>query len=102
MPLITCNVRPYLPPSDAFLEDENVSRFVIERPRAAGFDASPIREARSGAPDREVLDAAAGEGRILVTEDRDPGDMVVRQRLGVPGIILRNWIACRIRRKLRW
>jgi predicted nuclease of predicted toxin-antitoxin system len=35
-----------------------------------------------------VLATADREGRILITEDRDFGEMVVRQRLGVRGVIL--------------
>jgi predicted nuclease of predicted toxin-antitoxin system len=71
-----------------FPADENVSHLVIERLRTAGFDVMSIGEARSGATDREVPDAAESEGRILVTEDRDFGELVVRQRLRVRGIIL--------------
>ena len=31
---------------------------------------------------------ANAEGRILLTEDRDFGELVVRQRLGVVGVVL--------------
>lgn len=71
-----------------FLADENVSRLVIERLRAAGFDVASIREMRPGASDKEVLNTANNEDRVLVTEDRDLGELVVRQRLGVRGILL--------------
>jgi predicted nuclease of predicted toxin-antitoxin system len=71
-----------------FLADENVSRLVIERLRAAGFDVGSIRETRSGATDQDILDAADSEQRALVTEDRDFGELVIRQRLRVRGIIL--------------
>jgi len=49
-----------------------------------------VRETRSGASDKEVPDAANSEDCILVTEDRDLGELVVRQRLGVRGII--TWV----------
>ena len=71
-----------------FLADENVSRLVIERLRNAGHDVTSIAEMRAGAPDEEVLNAAEADGRILITEDRDFGEMVIRQRLGVSGIVL--------------
>ncbi len=71
-----------------FLPDENVSRFVVERPRAVGFDVASVGATRSGASDNDVLAAALGEGRILITEDRDFGELVVRQRLEVPGVVL--------------
>ena len=47
-----------------------------------------IAETRSGARDKDILDAADADGRILITEDRDFGEMVVRQRLRVGGVIL--------------
>ena len=71
-----------------FLADENVSRLVIERLRADGLEVSSISETRSGAPDRNVLQTADLEGRILITEDRDFGELVIRQRMAVRGVIL--------------
>jgi len=71
-----------------FLADENVSRVVIERLRADGLDVISIGETKSGAADKEVLEAADAESCILITEDRDFGEMVIRQRLAVRGMIL--------------
>jgi predicted nuclease of predicted toxin-antitoxin system len=71
-----------------FLADENVSRLVIERLRANGFGVISIGESRSGATDKNVLEAADAEGCILITEDRDFGELVIRQRLGVRGMLL--------------
>jgi len=71
-----------------FLADENVSRRVIERLRADGFDVTSIGDTKSGATDKDVLKAADAEGCILITEDRDFGEMVIRQRLAVRGMIL--------------
>ena len=71
-----------------FLADENVSRFVVERLRADGFEVATISATGRGAPDTDVLALAGREGRILITEDRDFGELVVRQRLDVQGIVL--------------
>jgi predicted nuclease of predicted toxin-antitoxin system len=71
-----------------FLADENVSHAVVGRLRTGGFDVTAIGETRSGAADTDVLEAATAEGRILITENRDFGELVVRQRLRVPGMIL--------------
>jgi predicted nuclease of predicted toxin-antitoxin system len=71
-----------------FLADENVSRLVIERLRATGLDVISISETKPGIPDTEVLEAADAESCILITEDRDFGELVIRQRLTVRGIIL--------------
>src|SRR5262249_13862600 len=67
---------------------ENVSHFVIKRLRADGFAVVSVSEFRSGAPDTDVLKAAEVEGCILITEDRDFGELVIRQRLGVRGLVL--------------
>jgi hypothetical protein len=37
-----------------FLADENVSRLVVERLRAAGFDVASARETTPGAPDKDI------------------------------------------------
>src|SRR5438132_13269252 len=71
-----------------FLADENVSRLVVAQLRAAGFDVASVRETRPGASDKDVLDEADSDDRVLITEDRDFGELVVRQRLKVRGIIL--------------
>jgi predicted nuclease of predicted toxin-antitoxin system len=71
-----------------FLADENVARLVIERLRNNGHDVLSIAETGAGATDETILHAADAEDRILITEDRDFGEMVVRQRLRVSGIIL--------------
>jgi predicted nuclease of predicted toxin-antitoxin system len=71
-----------------FLADENVSRLVVERLRGAGFDVMSIVETRSGTTDADILVTADREDRILITEDRDFGELVVRQRLAVRGMIL--------------
>jgi predicted nuclease of predicted toxin-antitoxin system len=71
-----------------FLADENVSRLVIERLRNRGLDVVSISETRPGVPDKDVLAAANAEDCILITEDRDFGELVIRQNLGVRGLIL--------------
>ncbi len=71
-----------------FLADENVSRLVIGRLRDDGHDVISVAETRPGAPDDDILNAADADGRILITEDRDFGEMVIRQRLALRGVIL--------------
>jgi predicted nuclease of predicted toxin-antitoxin system len=70
------------------LFDENVSRLLVDRSAALGFDVEWIGKENSGASDDEVLAFARREGRILVTEDRDFGEMVVRRQLDAPGVVL--------------
>ena len=81
-------MRPFSPPSDALPGGRERLAVVVERLRAAGFDVAAIGTTTSGASDAEVLATASREGRILITEDRDFGELIVRQRLGVCGIVL--------------
>lgn len=71
-----------------FLADENISRLVVERVRASGFDVTSVAAISPGASDNDVLATASSENRILITEDRDFGELVVRQRLKVHGVVL--------------
>lgn len=71
-----------------FLADENVSRLIIERLRSHGFEVVSVAQTSSGATDPEVLRLAAADELILITEDRDFGELVIRQRLFVQGVIL--------------
>src|SRR3979490_1144575 len=64
-----------------FLADENVSRLIIERLRAGGFDVISVGETRSGTTDNDVLETADAESSILIIEDRDFGELVLRQPL---------------------
>jgi predicted nuclease of predicted toxin-antitoxin system len=70
------------------LADENVARPIIERLRMDGHDVLAIAETRPGISDHIVLEEAAIGDRLLVTEDRDFGELVIRQRLRVGGIVL--------------
>ena len=71
-----------------FLADENVSRLAIERLRVGGLDVKSVGETTPGAQDKDVLRSADIEGRIFITEDHDFGELVIRQRLAVRGMIL--------------
>jgi predicted nuclease of predicted toxin-antitoxin system len=71
-----------------FIADENISRLVIERLRTAGFDVVAVRDLAPGISDRDVLKTATAEERIVLTEDRDFGELVIRQRINVEGVIL--------------
>jgi predicted nuclease of predicted toxin-antitoxin system len=70
------------------LADENITREVIVALRAAGHDVVAIAETMRSAVDEDVLAEATATGRILITEDRDFGDLVVRRGLPVDGVVL--------------
>jgi predicted nuclease of predicted toxin-antitoxin system len=71
-----------------FVVDENVPRPVLDRLRMSGYDVLSIQETMSGISDPEVLKVARSQNRILITADQDFGELTVRHRLGVNGVII--------------
>jgi predicted nuclease of predicted toxin-antitoxin system len=72
-----------------FLADECVDARVIEELTAAGHDIRSVRETAAGLTDARVLELASEEGRILLTEDKDFGELAFRLRhRAVAGIVL--------------
>ena len=56
--------------------------------RSDGYDVSYIKEIAPGSDDQSVLQLAFNEQRILLTEDKDFGELTVRLKLPAHGIIL--------------
>ena len=71
-----------------FLADENISRLLIERMRNDGMEVASIKEERPGVLDPEVLEIARDRQCVLITEDQDFGELVVRRRQSVAGVML--------------
>lgn len=71
-----------------FLADECCDAGLVEGLRLAGHDVLYAIEAMPGAGDAAVLERAHGEGRLLLTEDKDFGELVVRLQRPVRGVIL--------------
>jgi predicted nuclease of predicted toxin-antitoxin system len=71
-----------------FLLDQSVDARLVAWLTARGHDAKRIgRDYPHGLPDREVLAIAQRESRILITDDRDFGELVFRHRQPHTGII---------------
>src|SRR6478672_6369035 len=68
--------------------DENVSRLVVDRLRQDGHDLTLAQDVAFGRPDRELLALALQLGAIILTEDTDFGELVMRERLPSTGVIL--------------
>lgn len=58
-----------------FLANENFPGAAVGELRARGHDVVWIRDTAPGCSDRQVLDSAIREKRILVTFDRDFGEL---------------------------
>lgn len=87
-------------PAPKLLFDENIGAIVAASLRQEGYDVVSILEETPGAQDREVLERARAERRILITLDRDFGRLIflrsqehvgvifLRLRRETPGMIL--------------
>ena len=68
--------------------DENIDREIVDRLRASGHDVLFIAEAEPGVDDQTVLSRSLKADGVLLTADKDFGDLVFRQRLLHSGVLL--------------
>ncbi len=68
--------------------DENVARAIVAQLRARGHDVLYASEELAGAPDTDWLSRADSEGRLILTSDKDFGDLIFRDGLTSHGVIL--------------
>lgn len=71
-----------------FLADECCDTGLVASLREDGHDVLYVLEKKAGVTDDEVLIDAYNEGRILITEDKDFGELVYRLKKSAQGIIL--------------
>lgn len=71
-----------------FLVDESVEFPVVIFLRENKFDTMAIAEGRAGLGDANVLALAVIEGRIVITNDKDFGELIFRYKLPHKGVIL--------------
>lgn len=71
-----------------FIVDESAGRAVVEYLRSTGHDVLAVGETMPGAEDTDVLGRAVGEERMLVTNDKDFGELVFRARQAHHGVLL--------------
>jgi len=70
------------------LADEGVDLQIVERLRQTGHSVLYIAEMDPGIDDDEVLDLAIENEALLLTADKDFGELVFRQKRLTTGVIL--------------
>ena len=75
-----------------FLADENIPIKAVEALKQKGIDIIPILEISPSLTDREVLNLANRQDRIIITFDTDFGKLAFKEKLKVKGIILLRFI----------
>jgi predicted nuclease of predicted toxin-antitoxin system len=71
-----------------FIADENIDYPIIARLRRDGHDVYAVVESSAGISDDVVLSKANEQEVVLLTSDKDFGEMVYRDRRFTHGIIL--------------
>ena len=72
-----------------FLADQNLHVRVVDWLRVQGFDVLSTREAGlRRAADTQLIDIARAQQRVILTHDLDFGELAVRTRLPVHGVVL--------------
>jgi predicted nuclease of predicted toxin-antitoxin system len=72
-----------------FLANENITATVIEELRRRGHDLLSVKESMRAAQDDEILARAQAEERIVITHDKDFGELAFRSKLPAScGVVL--------------
>ena len=71
-----------------WLADENIPRGAIAFLRQRGEDVAAIAESNPGIPDAQVIGFACDQQRILLSFDRDHGDLIFRRVLTPPRAVV--------------
>ena len=71
-----------------FTADESLEGTLVERLRADGHPVDYVAETTAGDPDPRVLAAAVRADTVLVTNDTDFGELVFKDGLPSPGVLL--------------
>jgi len=82
-----------------FLSDENIDRQIVETLREQDNEVIYIPEINPGLNDEKVLGIAKQNKAILITSDKDFGELVFRRKLISAGVILIRLHGYSIKRK---
>jgi predicted nuclease of predicted toxin-antitoxin system len=72
----------------SIVADESVDARIVTKLRLASFYVFSIAENLSSIADEGVLEIAVSKNALLITEDKDFGELVFRFRLNHKGILL--------------
>jgi predicted nuclease of predicted toxin-antitoxin system len=64
-----------------FLADENIDHAIVSRLRDDGHDVVWVAELAPGLPDADVLAMATSQNRVVVTADKDFGELLFRRQM---------------------
>lgn len=71
-----------------FVADENIDTQIIDHLRNAGYEVLSISEEFPGVPDEIVIEITNRYNAILLTADKDFGELVFRKGEVIKGVVL--------------
>ena len=72
----------------SFIADENIDQRIVQLLREANLQIHSVAEIAPGTSDQSVIELAVDKRSIILTDDKDFGEMVFRQFQDCPGVIL--------------
>jgi len=83
-----------------FVADEGIDRQIVERLRREGHEILYVAEMEPSISDEEVLNRANEKSALLITADKDFGEMVFHQNLlTIGGVVLLRLLGLSSERK---
>lgn len=70
------------------LADDNIPKTVVNKLKSMGFDIKKASEYSKGLPDDILIEIAVKESRIIITFDKDFGELIFHRKQVPPSIIL--------------
>lgn len=85
-----------------FLADESLEYSIVLWLRESGYDVSSIAENFPSVEDEKVLQKANQEDRLIITNDKDFGDLVFFNKLPHKGVILLRFRTEQVETKIKF
>ncbi|RLG38272.1 MAG: hypothetical protein DRN91_03100 [Candidatus Alkanophagales archaeon] len=71
-----------------FVADENIPLKVVDRLKRAGVEIKSVTELQRGLKDEEVVKISASENAVIITFDKDFGEIIFRKLMKPFGVII--------------
>ena len=84
----TCTLLPKRSETLSLLADENIDQRLVSSLRLAGISVYSVAESSPGITDEEVMRLSENLGALILTDDKDFGEIVFRKQRSCPGIVL--------------
>jgi predicted nuclease of predicted toxin-antitoxin system len=75
-----------------FIADENIPKETVNLLKRQGIDIVSVTEFASGLSDIKVLDLAKAKGRIVITFDKDFGQLIFKEKRKTKGLMLLRFV----------